>query len=70
MLFTAQRSAQQVALTKNGLFIFIGFLFIFIHASDVCDDVDDVGIHERQCCLPRSAQQVALAFISIFFCIN
>ena len=49
------RSAQQVALAKIGLFIFIGFLFIFIHASDVCDDVDDVGIHERQCCLPRSA---------------
>ena len=49
------RSAQQVALAKIGLFIFIGFLFIFIHASDVCDDVDDVGIHERQWCLPRSA---------------
>ena len=35
--------------------------------SGVCDDEDDVGIHDRQCCLLRSAQQVALAFVFIFF---
>ena len=67
MMLLTPRSAQQVALAKIGLFISIGFLFIFIRACGVCDDLDDVGIHDRQCCLPRSAQQVALAFIFICF---
>ena len=66
MLLTP-RSAQQVALAKIGLFISIGFLFIFIRACGVCDDLDDVGIHDRQCWLPRSEVPSKWHWL-LFFC--
>ena len=70
MMLLIPRSAQQVAFTKIGLFIFIGFLCIFIRASGVCDDVDDVEIHDRKCCLLRSAVPSEwhwLLYLFVFF---
>ena len=49
---TAQCPASGIG--KN-LTLYIYCFFLFIRAGGVCDDVDDVGIHDRQCCLPRSA---------------